>query len=446
MHPELFYSTTSMTGKSLFLTNVFPDGNKGGAAITGATIAAAIQAVPDSTVTLIATQVRSSDFAQSHRYTMRAHPKARVVMPIVAPRNELIAGLRATVRSLPLVFSRRARDRHTIAKEIAQADLVVSKGGYVFVERHTLRNLLSNWLTVLPLIIAARAGVPTAAIGATVGPFTTWFSKSLNGWVLRQLDLVVPRDEYSYRAAIEAGVSPAKLAMLPDVVFSHPGPDPHTRELIAERFAMRDRRVGVVTIAEGPGDAEFLPGLRDCLIRLVEQNVIDIVMLVFQSDQDAEITMRFAEMLPQHVVEFRSDDLSPDELIALYAEASFVLARRMHSAIFALIAGVPTFAVAKYAVKVQGVMRSLNLEDYLVDYPQIDVDQLCSRIKAAVADRDAVSARVSAAVEKARDELLRLPLLLRKVANRQAISSNDLVIPAPADSRRIETSGRIVAR
>jgi colanic acid/amylovoran biosynthesis protein len=347
-----------------------------------------------------------------------------MVLPLVAPRGGPFSGLRAAIQSLPLAFSRRAQLRHPVARRLVDARLVVSKGGYVFVDRHSYRKLLSNWLTTLPLVIAARAGVPTAAIGATIGPFTTWYSRALNGWILRQLDLVVPRDRYSYDTALELGVAPRKLAMFPDVVFSHPGPARTLRDSIAARFDLRSRRVGVVTIAEGPGDAEFLPALRECLVRLVRSGVVDRILLVIQSDEDLDVTKGFAATMPEGTTEFIEDDLSPEELIALYSEAGFVLARRMHSAIFALVAGVPTFAVAKYALKVQGVMLALGLEDYLVDYPKVDVDALEQRIRIAMENRVEVEQRVSAAVSSARNELRSIPGALESIARKREVAAS----------------------
>ena len=46
---------------TIFISNVFPDSNKGGAAITGATIDAARAALPGCRVVLVATQVDGAD-------------------------------------------------------------------------------------------------------------------------------------------------------------------------------------------------------------------------------------------------------------------------------------------------------------------------------------------------------------------------------------------------
>jgi colanic acid/amylovoran biosynthesis protein len=426
----------NMKRPSVFVTNVFPDGNKGGAAITCATIRAVKKAVPGCEVTLIAAQKVRSNFHDSHRYTFAEHPDVNAVMPVIYPGRAPFSGLWAVAKSLLLLASRRYRRTHRIADELSQADLVVSKGGYVFVERYTLRNLMSNWLTALPLIIASRSGVPTAAIGATVGPFKTWYSRALNGWILRNLDLVVPRDDYSYQTALAIGVSPDRVVMLPDLVFSHTGPSSDVQRDMAIRYGLDKHNVGIITIPKGSSDQQFLTALRDCLVRLVESKVIEEILIVIQSEEDLKLSQEYARYFPPGMARVIDDDLSPEQLMGLYAGAVFVIARRMHAAIFSLIAGVPTFAVVNYAKKVQGVMRSLGLEAYLVNYPDVDPNQLAERIVDAIADRDTTCAQINAAVANARDELTRLPSLLRHAAARRFTDGEDLLDTSSIRVRR----------
>lgn len=404
----------------VFVTNVFPDGNKGGAAITGGTIEAIQRAAPDSQITLVTTQVTNDRFEQSHRFTTKRFPNVHLTMPLIPLGNGPFAGLRGVLASLVLLLRNPRNSSHCVIRQLANAQLVVSKGGYVFVERYTIRRLLSNWLTVFPLVLAAKAGAKTAAIGATIGPFETWHSRALNGWVLRRLDLVVARDEYSYREALSLGLDPKRVVRLPDLVLAHRGPPDACCSSVAARYCLEGSRTCMVTLAEGPGDATFLPRLQGCLRRLLDEGVVDKVVVVVQSLQDLDVSRNFVAAFRDERCVLIQDDLGPEELMAVYASATFVIARRMHGAIFALIAASPTFAFTQYGKKVQGVMQALDLEEYVVSYPRFEADDLHDRIVATVNASAATRKRVRTAVENARVELGRLSPLLRELMFPQA--------------------------
>lgn len=55
--------------------------------------------------------------------------------------------------------------------------------------------------------------------------------------------------------------------------------------------------------------------------------------------------------------------LSPPELIAFYGQSLILVGARLHSILFALIAGTPSIAIAVSKHKTLGIMQILGLED-----------------------------------------------------------------------------------
>ena len=194
------------------------------------------------------------------------------------------------------------------------------------------------------------------------------------------------------------------------------GVDQEFRDTVLDRVGLRGRRYAAVTVLEGPRDDVFLPALEEVLRLLLNEGTVDKVAVVVQSTQDLEVTRTFHAHLNDERATLVDEDLSPEELMAIYAGARCVIARRMHSAIFSLVTGTPTFAVVFYGKKVQGVMRSLGLEHYLVDYPVLDVPALTQRIRDALADEVTVRKQNLSAVSGAAQKLEKLPRALAVLA------------------------------
>jgi colanic acid/amylovoran biosynthesis protein len=404
--------------KRVIVCNVFPDGNKGGAAITGATIDAVREAVPGAPITLIATQVDTDRFAESHRFTMERYPDVEMRMPLAGTQRGPLAGLRTVFRSIGFLLRDPCTSRDPRVREIVDARLVVSKGGYVFVERKSIRRLLRVLPTALPLVLASRAGVRTAAIGATVGPFTTWSSRALNRWILRRLDLLVPRDEYSYGEALKLGVPADRVLFLPDLVFSHPSVTDAEAAVVAEGCGLAGLRVAAITVTDRPGYEEHARCLLGVIQRVLGDGLVDRVAVVLQATEDRKTSEEFVERCADPRVVLVDQDLSPEQLIAFYRACSFVMTRRLHASIFSILAGTPTFPVVTgTGRKTEGVMRSLGLEDFLLAYPAFDVEDTVRRVTASVESREEVRVRLETAVAGARVKLREVPLALARLVS-----------------------------
>lgn len=406
-----------MIDREVLISNVFADANKGGATITWATIDAVRAAFPGSDIGLIPVQVKLDDIPQSHGLTLGRYPDVELLTPFGAPKGGPLAGARAVGRSVPPLWIRSVR-RDALWNRIGRARAVVSKGGYVFVDRKSVRDLQSFWLTTLPLIAAVRSGVPAIAIGATVGPFENPAARRLVGFVLRQLDAVVVRDELSEREALRLGVHRDRLFCTPDVVFGYRPLAETAFERIRTDLGIGNDKYGVVTLAVGDANKNFHAVLRSTLIRVLNSGRLDRVYLPLQSLQDRAVTDEFCRITNDPRVVQIQGDLSPDELMALYHGADISIARRMHAAIFSLLVNTPTLACAKYGFKVQGVMGNLGLSDFVVQYPHIDEAQLERQIRDVLGNADDVKKRVRAAVRDARERLEPLPGIIRDTIGR----------------------------
>jgi polysaccharide pyruvyl transferase WcaK-like protein len=423
----------SQARRKVIISNVFTDHNKGGAAITAQTIECVQRAVSQADVRLVTVRHEADGYRTSHRFTARRFPDITIRGPLVPPAGGPFAGIRAAARSLWLLLFARRLASSPALREIVESQLVVSKGGHVFVERGGIRRALSLWMTSLPLLLARRFGVPTAVLCTTVGPFTTWHSRAVAGFVLRRVTRLVVRDDNSLQEALALGVEPARVTSLPDIVFAASPPTAERCLQVAARFGLENSRFCVVTVSEGTADGHFFEQLGRTLHRLLDGDTIDRVIVVRHAREDIALSRRFIDGLDDARASCLEEDLSPDDLLALYGAASCLIGRRMHSAIFALVAGIPTFAFTKTGMKVQGVMASLGLDDLVMTYPDFDPMGFAARIERELRNPEVLRNRIAGAVQGAATELDRIPGILSEL-----LAGDGVPAPAGAEGRRTD--------
>lgn len=355
------------------VSNVFPDDNKGGCAITVQTIAWLKREFPSSPVYIVPVEQSGSYDRDRFRFTLARHPDVRVLRSPIRTDGAIRTTLAMLIRSLRLLLGRRPGGGE-FERVISGAALVVSKGGFVFVERGTFRNLLALWFTAFPLVYAARVKAPTLALCTTVGPFRRASSRALCRWILVRVDAIVTRDPISTAEARALGR--ADVIECPDIVLTHEaptGPPPAALERSSS-----PGRYGVVVIS-GTGlrqDAIFLDRVRELLRRILDAGLVDGLVVPLQSLEDAAISARLLRSLDDPRCVGIEDDLSPEELMRLYRGARFLVGRRLHGGLFAMLVGTPVILFATDGVKTHGVMSALGLSSRVAPYPDFDVDQV----------------------------------------------------------------------
>ena len=383
------------TPRLVVVSNLFGDLNRGGAAITAETIRVARR----HGASVVGISVVDDPSERSHSHTVRAFPNLQLTGPGLAVRPGPLAGLRRVAKSFYWLVRPSAANSDA-CRAIARADLVVSKGGYVFVDRANVGALLSMWSTTFPLIFARRVGVPTMAFPTSAGPHTHLGSRLLTRWLMSGMTAFFARDPLSATTARTVAPS-AHVVETPDIVL---GMEPPTDEEVLTECRRRNLVPGTFAVmtARLPrrGDREeVMKALVDTAVRLDADERIEKVVLVDQAD-DLEDTRNLAALLEGVVgCEVITESLSPAELVALYGGAIVTVACRLHCAIFSLVAGTPSLAVSIDPLKAEGVYASLSLpKDWVLsrervsDLPatadrllQVDLRQRRREILAAVA-------------------------------------------------------------
>lgn len=391
------------------ISNVFSDDNKGGALLTRAAIHLVRALDSDADVALLL--VAPDHGQQPLRHTLAEDPGLEVLQPPLAAVGERLGGTIAGLVALVyLVMGRRAARVSVPLQRLREADLVVSKGGYVFVERAGVGGLLALWITAFPLLYASRCGAATVALGGTIGPFHSRSSRWLSGFILRRVTAVVPREASSDREARGLGVEPRRVVKAPDGAFAGARSSVGSTELLG-KYGLEPKRFAVLTTGYSIGSAEddgvLVAELVRCARDLEAAELLDEVLVVLQavssdgSSKDRGVSEQLvAEMAPVKA-RLVDHDHSPDELIDLYQQALFVSGRRLHSTVFGLLAGVPSIPIVhpNEAFKARALFDDLGLGDLVADVNE--AGQLCSTVRSLIAEDDTTRGRVNEAVAEA---------------------------------------------
>lgn len=393
--PESRHQYIQGSRPKVTVSNVFGDINRGGAAITARTIRAALDLGAD----VAGISIDDKDPAVTHPHTTASFPDVPLLRAPLSVRPGPLPGARQVLLSLYYLARPRGRRLPEALRRVAASDVVVSKGGYVFVNRAGLRPLMRMWVTVYPLVFARRLGIPTVAFPTSISPQTNPASRLLNGWLLRGMAAVFPRDPLSADAARQLGVASERLHELPDIVLGSPQPAEDQTAALCDAYGVRPGRFAVMTIqlkdrgAKRPHELELLAQTGR---KLLEHPDVDRILVVDQAGDPSDSADLAASI--GEGARLVTDDRSPEDLIALYAGARVSVCCRLHAAIFSLIGGTPSVAVSVTPLKAEGVYATLGLPPtWVVTVDELDRlwDTVSSVLVAESPDRAAIRRAVA---------------------------------------------------
>ena len=383
------------------VSNVFGDVNRGGAAITAQTLRMVLTVATDVVGIGIGADV---DPPKTHRHTRERFPNIPILeSPIRVPAGRF-EGLRSFMKSIRYLANPSPRRSPASLTWLRHASLVVSKGGHVYVERPSLRSVLSLWSTAFPVIFAQRVGIPTMTSPTSVGPFHSRTSRLVNRFILSRMAFVVVRDPISRRHAMELGLRETQVIQLPDIAFSMAPPTAEKVQRMCSGLGVEPGRFVAMTVRLLAGGGGDMARLQSALVRSVHAVLrhadVDRVLLIDQAGDGAASAAVAQDT--GGAVSVVSADLSPEDLVAVYGGARLTIACRLHSAIFSLVGGTKTVVVSLDGKKSEGVFASLGLPgDWVVTMQPHDLERLPHLVEHLLDDdrwgRDVLRLRISRA-------------------------------------------------
>ncbi len=322
--------------RRIAIVNTYGDDNRGSAALNIAAVHLVREAFPDAVVGLVPiNEFDESERAHRYRHTIERFPDIEVLAPIVRQetlRSGAISSIPAELlaRRLPL----RLLDRRT-DEFLRSSDVVVSRGGVIYRDCSTMGNLAAFLRRTAALRLAQAESVPTVLLGLHAGRPNSPIGARLMRRQYRRADLVLPRGPLSAEVVREIAAAP--ITRLPDSVIGGPFLLP-----AAERSA-----TGHLVLAVSDPARPLFGDIATLVGRLADAGRVERVTVVAHSlglDSDVGASETISRQLPVPTT-LVTDDLSPSQLVELYATADLVLASRLHAAILGLLARTPSHPI-----------------------------------------------------------------------------------------------------
>jgi polysaccharide pyruvyl transferase WcaK-like protein len=284
-------------------------------------------------------------------------------------------------------------------ERIMSADLIIWNGRNFqcnsrWKEPFVYWNLLYNPLVCMML------QKPVICIGASVWDIKTVLGRELLRFAFRRLVFMSVREPRSFKNVQELlGQDGGQVRLLPDLSF---WVLQREAKFDAERVAGRTymQRVGITLMDWWGEGQEARQKYINAICRLIEfvvqelrGKIIIVPQVTYRPENTDRIFRDIFSGLPsvcqKHVYRIEKE-LTIKELLKVYGNLDFLIATRMHSAIFALASGTPVVAIAYDSGAKWGILEMLGAGEIIIPFRDVSAEGLVSKVMEVWSNRVAL--------------------------------------------------------
>ena len=302
-----------------------------------------------------------------------------------------------------------------ILKAFREVDLVVVGGGGIFQDIYnhypipffTLMALLAKLNKKLLLLYCVG-----------IGPINTFIGKKLCKLTVNSSDIVSVRDSESRDLLKDLGVT-KKVYLSADPVFLL---EPEWNEQVDKAIKTHNLDKSEPTIGVCVQDLLFWDNenrriLADILDTLIIERGVKVVFLPFGAYRDVWFTKKKSDTvdtaaskklseLMKEESSILTDELLPQELLAVIEKMDIIVSMRLHGLIMGLNAGVPVIALTyTEESKIRNLMKRFDQEDRLFEVCSLDKQRLSKKMNCLLYDKDNVKKHLLQSVSTLRTEI-----------------------------------------
>jgi len=300
------------------------------------------------------------------------------------------------------------------------ADAVFVKGGgfiHAYGER-TAPYLM--WFFLFYVRLAKRLNKKVVFFPNSFGPFEGHTVKKQVRNVLKKVDIIYAREKVS--AEKLGDLLNRKIPVEMDLgFFLKSGNEQRTQELLKKYgFSIEDKIVGITIRPWRFPGSDNPKKLFENYINSVESLVNHIVALDYKvafcnqslgpnSHEDDRHAIRELIRRCDHAsVVWIDENLTCDDLKALYSNFHFFVGTRFHSVIFSMTSLVPSIAIGYGGNKAKGIMGDFNLNDYVTQIEKVSSSQLTSMFDKAMLNYDNIKLKLRENTDKIEESRSRI--------------------------------------
>lgn len=298
-----------------------------------------------------------------------------------------------------------SRSKHSL-QVIHDSDLIIWKGRN-FRGANSLNELYSLFTLLFHPLLCVILKKRMACISASIWELKNPISKVMLKFVFRKVFFLSVREKNSWRN-LESLFSP-----IPQQFYCYPDLSLYKLRAIA-KFAPRsiqsnNMKVGL-TIMDWRqcGDLkrdEYIKAVA-CLVKYLvsnyNANIYCIPQVSYAPEKTDELRCSISKELSPSLwgkLTFIERDLSVEQLVSFYQDLDFLVATRMHSAIFSTTTGTPVLAIAYDYGGKWGILVDLGLAPCMLKFDEVSCKRLVERFKWILSNKDKLQASIRTNLE-----------------------------------------------
>lgn len=265
------------------------------------------------------------------------------------------------------------------------ADLIIPIGGGYLRGNSSINGTFALIIVLYEIFLGELLGKKITLYSQSIGPFATSLQTWFVSFVLRKVDLIIVRENFSLALLHKLNIPKEKIAKFPDAAFLLDAKKITKDNKTLRTLGIKNNRkiVGItarqwMSKKEQTSYEKHIATFADFAIREKHMQVLFIpqVTSVMHNDDDSKVEKRIMKyMKEKEYVWCLGKNYTHQEIKNIYGMLHYLIGTRMHSNIFALLGNVPVIAIA-YEYKTQGIMQDLGLMEWVLPIEKVTAEGL----------------------------------------------------------------------
>lgn len=300
------------------------------------------------------------------------------------------------------------------------SDLILITDAIMFDRR--LYNPLFNYLSTLALLapMAKKRGIPIVLYNVSLGPIFSDKGRQCLERVIQNAEIVILRDLESAQLLEMFQIHHPDVRMAADCAINTLPCDSQRLEGILKReclFSNERPTVGfnvnsyidtyVRGESKGIGRKNFLEVYAATVDRVIDEFGVEVAFVETQH-MDLGITTEVMDKIKNRdrIKLVSNKTYSYEELSAILETLELFVGMRTHSLVLSSSVGTPVVGVVTYP-KNRGYLRSIEQDEFMIEFKDFSVDNFYSRIKSAWEQRDQIRERLKTIIPREKQKARR---------------------------------------
>ncbi|HTX78383.1 MAG TPA: polysaccharide pyruvyl transferase family protein, partial [Longilinea sp.] len=274
--------------------------------------------------------------------------------------------------------------------QMVSADIVIWKGKNFRSRKNKILEIYRTLVLIYHPLFCSILSKPLGCVGTSVWSLNSPISRFFLKTIFEKCTFISAREEKSYRELVKlmGDKSTSQLDLLPDLSYAAMA---DRKDSLQKRRRILNtaypQRVGMTIVDWKDEGTEVRNTYKKSIVALISfliEKGSEIVLIPqvtknWESNADLILEMVSNSDIQKHITRVEGQP-SVNELLTIYSNLDFLVASRMHSAIFASAVNTPLVAVAYDSGGKWGILESLGYGDYIINYKDITPEKLRERV------------------------------------------------------------------